>query len=114
MNILAVLTELLSDIAPVETGVFSDEAPAEYIVITPLTDTFELFGDNRPGVETQEARLSLFSQTNYISLQHRIVAALFAMDFTITEHRYIGREDDSGYFHYVIDVSKYYLTEGLL
>jgi len=64
MNILSELTGLLGGFAPIETGVFSDEAPSEYIVITPLVDTFELFGDNRPGYETQEARLSIFSKKN--------------------------------------------------
>ena len=62
----------------------------------------------------EEFLVSRSTVYNYLSLKNRIAAVLFAMDFTITEHRYIGREDDSGYFHYVIDVSKYYLTEGLL
>lgn len=45
----------------VETGVFSGEPPEEYVVVTPLADTYELHADNLPGYETQEARLSLFS-----------------------------------------------------
>ena len=43
---------------PVETGVFSGEPPEEYVVVTPLADTYELHADNLPGYETQEARLS--------------------------------------------------------
>ena len=46
---------------PVETGVFSDEPPEEYVVVTPLADTYELHADNLPEYETQEARLSLFT-----------------------------------------------------
>ncbi len=45
-----------------KTGVFSDEPPGEYVVVTPLADTYELHADNLPGYETQEARLSLFSK----------------------------------------------------
>ena len=31
--------------------------------------------------------------------------------FTITDRRYIGHEDDTGYHHYAIDVAKYYILE---
>ena len=33
----------------VETGVFSGKAPDTYLVITPLSDSFELHADNTPG-----------------------------------------------------------------
>lgn len=55
--------------APVETGVFSGKAPDTYLVITPLSDSFELHADNAPGCETQEARLSLFSKGSYTKLK---------------------------------------------
>ena len=32
--------------------------------------------------------------------------ALLAADFVITDRRYIGHEDDTGYHHYAIDVAK--------
>ena len=35
----------------VETGVFSGKAPDAYLVITPLSDSFELHADNAPGCE---------------------------------------------------------------
>jgi len=111
MNILSELTELLTEFAPIETGVFSSVAPSEYIVITPLVDTFELFSDNQPGYETQEARLSIFSQKNYRSLKNHVTSALLIANFTVTDRRYIGREDDTGYFHYAIDVAKNYSLE---
>ena len=37
--------------------------------------------------------------------------ALLSADFTITDRRYIGHEDDTGYHHYAIDVAKTYETE---
>ncbi|MCL1796382.1 MAG: hypothetical protein FWG37_05790, partial [Clostridia bacterium] len=68
MNILQELITLLSGLGvPVETGIFSDIAPDEYLVVTPLADTFPLHADNHPLNETQEARLSLYSKGNYIS-----------------------------------------------
>jgi len=111
MSILSELTELLSEFAPIETGVFSEEAPGEYIVITPLSDVFELYGDNRPKFETQEVRLSLFSQFNYRLLKNQVLSALLLAGFTVTDRRYIGREDNTGYFHYAIDVAKFYPVE---
>lgn len=38
---------------PVETGVFSDTAPDTYLVLTPLSDSFDLHADNCPGIDTQ-------------------------------------------------------------
>ena len=54
----------------VETGVFSGKAPDTYLVITPLSDSFELHADNTPGCETQEARLSLFTKGSYTKLKN--------------------------------------------
>lgn len=65
MNILSETTALIESLGiPVETGVFTDVAPDEYMVVTPLADTYELFSDNHPEFETQEARLSLYSKGN--------------------------------------------------
>ena len=109
MNIFSELTALLAVLGiSVETGVFSDVAPDEYVVITPLADTFELFGDNRPEFETQEARLSLYSKGNYLEQKNNTVSALLDADFTISSRQYIGHEDDTGYHHYAIDVAKVY------
>ena len=93
---------------PVETGVFSDEPPEEYVVVTPLADTYELHADNLPEYETQEARLSLFSKGNYTAIKDTLVRALLGADFCITDRRYIAHEDDTGFHHYVIDVAKLY------
>jgi hypothetical protein len=112
MNILQELTALITGLGlAVETGVFSGEAPAEYAVITPLTDSFPLFGDNRPEYETQEARLSLYSKGNYIALKNSVLHALLAADFTVTDRQYIAHEDDTGYHHYAIDTAKLYAWE---
>ncbi len=96
---------------PVETGVFSGEPPEEYVVVTPLADTYELHADNLPGYETQEARLSLFSKGNYTAIKDTLVRALLGADFTITDRRYIAHEDDTGFHHYAIDVAKLYRLE---
>ncbi|MEK5393020.1 hypothetical protein NSQ59_22025 [Margalitia sp. FSL K6-0131] len=112
MNLLSDLNQILGTLGlPIETGVFSGVPPNEYLVITPLTDTFEVFADNRPHHEIQEARLSLFIKGNYIARKNQVVKVLLAADFTITERRYIGHEDDTGYHHYVIDVAKEYTVK---
>ena len=111
MSFLSELTALISPLIPVETGVFSEAAPDRYAVITPMTDTFELFTDDKPRHETQEARVSLFDKGNYTALKNQIVCSVIDADFTVTDRRYIGHEDDTGYHHYAIDVAKNYELE---
>ena len=96
---------------PVETGIFSDAAPDTYLVLTPLSDSFDLHADNRPGIDTQEVRLSLFTKGSYTKLKNRLVRTLLGADFYITDRRYIGFETDTGYHHYAIDVAKSYVWE---
>ena len=109
MSILRELNTIIGSLGvPVETGVFKGKALDEYVVITPMTDTFEGFADNRPQYETQEARLSLFSKNNYQQRKNQIVKALLDADITVTDRRYIGHEDDTGYHHYAIDLLKEY------
>ena len=96
---------------PVETGVFSGSAPDAYVVITPLSDSFGAFADNRPQAEVSEARLSLYDKGNYTAKKNAIVRVLLGADFTITDRRFIEREDDTGYFHYVVDIEKCYELE---
>ena len=96
---------------PVETGVFTDPAPDTYLVLTPLADAFDLHADDRPGIDTQEVRLSLFCRENYMKIKNTLVRALLAADVTVTDRRYIGHEDDTGYHHYAIDVAKSYTWE---
>ncbi|MCL2509187.1 MAG: hypothetical protein FWF05_08435 [Oscillospiraceae bacterium] len=112
MSILAELDTLVTGLGlPVETGVFSGSAPAEYVVVTPLSDAFALHCDNRPEFDVQEARLSLYSKGNYLAAKGWLVKALIQAGFTITDRRYIGREDDTGYFHYSVDAQKSYRWE---
>ena len=112
MSLLSDLSEVLESLnIPVETGVFSGMPPDEYLVFIPLTDLFEVHADNRPGFDVQEVRISLFSKGNYQQRKRQITAALLDADITVTERRYIGHEDDTGYHHYAIDVAKSYETE---
>ena len=65
----------------VETGIFSDAAPDTYLVLTPLSDTFDLHADNRPGIDIQEVRLSLFTERKlYQAEKQTCPAALFGAD----------------------------------
>lgn len=82
-------------------------APDTYLVFTPLTDSFEIFADNTPGVEIEEARISLFTKTNYLALRDQITKALISARLVITGRRYIGYEADTGFHHYSIDVSSF-------
>ena len=112
MSILSELNTLFETAnIPIETGVFSGVPPDEYLVLTPLTDTFAVYGDNKPLADVSEVRISLFSKNNYLQRKNQLVRMLLQADFVITDRRYIGHEDDTGYHHYAIDVAKEYETE---
>ncbi|MGB4658311.1 MAG: hypothetical protein WBI07_03910 [Mobilitalea sp.] len=112
MSLLIELNRLLCGLhIPVETGTFSGIAPDEYVVITPLVDSYALHSDNVPGCETQEARMSLFTKGNYNNKKRQIERELLKIDITVTERRYVGHESDTGYHHYAIDVANYYELE---
>lgn len=112
MSLLSDIREVL-DIhgLPYETGAFRDDAPPKYIVITPLADSFDLHADNAPGVDVQEARLSLYAQGSYSKEKNSLVKQLLLHDFTITDRRYLGFETETGYHHYAVDVAKHYEME---
>lgn len=112
MSLLAEVKQVVEQCKiPVETGVFSDAPPDTYAVLTPLADSFDLHADNKPTMDVQEVRLSLFCKENYLKTKNTIVHALLASDITITDRRYIGHEDDTGYHHYAIDLAKSYIWE---
>ena len=112
MSILSELNTLFETAnIPVETGVFSGVPPDEYLVLTPLTDTFAVYGDDKPLADINEVRISLFNKNNYLQRKNQLVRMLLQADFVITDRRYIGHEDDTGYHHYAIDVAKYYELE---
>lgn len=49
MSLLSeIRTAVLGCGLPVETGVFSDEPSDEYVVITPMADTYGLHADDAP------------------------------------------------------------------
>jgi len=112
MSIFAELDALVTGLGlPVETGVFSGKAPEEYVVLTPLGDSFPLHCDNRPEYETQEVRLSLFCRGNYLTRKRQITKALIQAGFTITDRHYAGRDDETQYHNQSIDCSKLYRWE---
>ena len=112
MSLLSDLQTIMGPLEiPIETGVFSELPPAEYIVVVPLSDSFDLHADNYPGVDVQEARLSLYTQGSYTKMQHAVQKALLEAGITITGRQYIGYDAETAYHHYNIDVANYYGME---
>ena len=112
MSMLEELNTLVTSAGlPVETGIFSTVAPYEYVVITPISEHFELYSDNAPGMNIEEARVSLYSKGNYGAKKRQLVRLLLTAGFLVSERRYIGLEEDTGYHHFAIDVAKEYLEE---
>ena len=112
MSVLADIQTTLATLdISIETGVFTEQAPPQYMVVVPLADTFELHADNTPEGETQEARISIYTQGSYTKVKNSVVKALLQDEFTITGRQYIGYETETGYHHYNVDVAKYYELE---
>lgn len=112
MSLLSELAEIAKRLKiPASTAVYSGKTPDEYLVFTPLYDCFELHSDNKPEIDVQEVRISLFSKGNYNQIKSKIIRALISADITITARKYVGHEDDTGYNHYAIDVAKEYGLE---
>lgn len=112
MSLLSDLTAIATNAGiAVETGVFRDAAPEEYLVLTPLSDTFDIFADNDPGIDVQEVRVSLFTAGSYTKRKNALIRAFLAADLTITDRRYLGYDTETGYHNYAIDVANYYEME---
>ena len=112
MSLLSDLKTIISSLdIPVETGVFSDNAPDEYTVLIPLDDEFDLHADNQPGVDIQSVRISIYTKHSYTQLKNRIIKAVLDAEITITARQYLGFEYDTKYHHYNIDVENYYELE---
>ena len=76
MSLLSDLTTLVETLdIPVETGVFSDTAPDRYLVLVPLSDTFDIHADNSPGIDVQEVRISLYTKGSYTKEKNALMEA---------------------------------------
>lgn len=112
MNILSELTSLIKGInIPVESGTFKDKAPETYVVLVPLNDSYPLMADDKPQVDYQECRITIYSKVNYLTVKRQITSLALANDFYISGRTYNGFEPGTSYYQYTIDVAKNYDPE---
>ena len=112
MSLLSELAEIAKRLKiPARTAMYSGKPPDEYLVFTPLYDSFERHADNAPNADVQEVRISLFSKGNYSRTASQLIKALLSADITITARKYVGHEDNTGYHHYAVDTAKNYEME---
>ena len=63
MSLLSELKDIAENCGvKVETGVFSDTPPDEYIVLTPLADSFEMHCDNLPNMKFKRCEFQYFQR----------------------------------------------------
>lgn len=107
MGLLEHLTMILTSLdLSVTLGTHAPSpAPDTYCVLTPLSEGFDVYGDNQPGVDLAEVRISLFVKANYLATARTITQALLDAGLTITGRRYVEYEADTAYHHWVADVS---------
>jgi hypothetical protein len=107
--ILRELLLLLSALSiPTQTGVFSGTAPEAYAVMYPVSEEFTLYGDNLPHGVISCVLLALFSKGSYIDLETELTAALVQSDFCVSDRRYMGCDEETGYHRFDITVEKLY------
>lgn len=112
MNALSEIGEILTAIKiPWQTGAYTEPAPDQYIVLVPLSDTFDIMADNRPQFDVQSVRLSVFSKGNYNLIKNQLVRILLDADFFLSDRRYLDYDNETGYHQYVLDVEKHYEME---
>ena len=112
MELLAELAKIMNELEiPFETAVYTREPPDEYVILCPIVDTYDLHADNRPGVAIQEVQISIFTKGSYKQLKTKILAVLLDREIIITERRFNGYDEKTGYYHYSIDVANYYSLE---
>ena len=63
------------------------------------------------GLKWKRQGCLLFVKGNYTTHKKKLKKELLSRDFTITDGRYIGHENDTGFHHYAIDVAKHYEME---
>jgi len=108
-DILSDLNTLLTGLDfKVSTGVFKDNPPDEYCVVTPTQDVFLGHADNKPRFESQGAEISLFTRGSYMERKDVIVDALKRGRYKIPLREYMSVDNDAGLHHYVIGVLKVY------
>ena len=107
MSVLEELKKLASGLnIPSGTIRFEPEAPETYLVFTPLYDELVFYADNLPLMGIEEVRISLFTKKNYSALRNMLIGLLLEADFSITEARFQAFEEETGYYHYSLDVAK--------
>lgn len=112
MNALSEIGEILTAAkVPWQTGAYTEPAPDQYVVLVPLSDTFDIVADNRPQFDVQAARLSIFSKGNYNLIKNQLVRILLDADFFLSDRRYLDYDSETGYHQYVLDVEKHYEME---
>ena len=91
MMLLEKLISLFSQLdVPIETGIFSGQAPEQYIVLIPVTSTYELYADNLPKQDIEEVRISIYSKSNYLSIKRNLEKLLLVNGLT-------KQKEDNGY-----------------
>ena len=112
MSLLSDLKTIITSLdIPVETGVFSEKAPDEYIVLVPIIDEFADHADNKPHSEVQSVRISMYTKNSYTAMKSRVVNAILKTDIVLTDGQYIGFEENTKYHHYNLDVENVYKIE---
>ena len=84
--------------------------PDTYVVIIPLYENFET-ADDTPDFDVQQASTEVYTKGMWRSTVKSICDECISMGLLVHERRYIGRNEETGYFQYSITFENAYDLE---
>lgn len=108
MTVYQTINSILSELKiPCETLEFKKAPqPDTFVVLTPISDDFDLYAGDSPTVEVNSVRINLYTKRNFIKTVRDITNALFLNDFSVTDRRLANFDKDTRYSHYAIECEK--------
>lgn len=86
------------------------ELPDVYVVIIPLYNEFTS-ADDVPDFDIQQASIEIYSKGMWRTSVKQICDECIAMGLVVHERRYIGRNEETGYFQYSVTFEQAYDLE---
>ena len=111
MIISDLVTALTSLQIAVQVGDFKGSSlPDTFVVIIPLFNSFES-ADDLPDFDVQQAATEIYTKGDWRSTVNSICGECISRGLLVHERRYIGRNEETGYFQYSITFERSYDLE---
>lgn len=112
MIISDIYTALQTLEIPAQIGDYqtTSDLPDVYVVIIPLFNQFQT-ADDVPDFDVQQASIEVYSKGMWRSTVKQICDACISKGLLVHQRRYIGRNEETGYFQYSVTFEQAYDLE---